>query len=321
LPRRAQRASQRNAAIVEAAQLFRVPHHRSVTVYMGKCIKPAKSKVPPTQSTNGTVSSYQRTPAETTEIANFQKRFAGDRPLAPIKATKSADALTIAFDHPDQALVGTRMANSFATADPQFCEGLLLQISHFASNRAGDLDTKAMDFMLATVKGIAPQDPIETLLSIQMAAVHTATITAAKQLKTAEFVDGRDHALTALNKCARTFALQVETLKKHRSTGEQSIRVQHVTVNDGGQAIVADRVQTGGGGNNKRDNQPHEPQSTGESSANECGPALLGNVKTFGPAMPSPSAEGAQSVPMPRRARRSAYGQTKRPIHDRRIHD
>jgi hypothetical protein len=38
-----------------------------------------------------------------------------------------------------------------------------------------------------------------------------------------------------LNKLARTFAVQVEALKKYRSTGEQSIRVQHVTVNDGGQ--------------------------------------------------------------------------------------
>jgi hypothetical protein len=43
------------------------------------------------------------------------------------------------------------------------------------------------------------------------------------------------------NKCARTFAAQVEALKKYRSTGEQSIKVQHVNVHDGGQAIVTSR--------------------------------------------------------------------------------
>jgi hypothetical protein len=46
-----------------------------------------------------------------------------------------------------------------------------------------------------------------------------------------------------LNKLARTFAAQVEALKKYRSAGEQTIRVQHVTVNDGGQAIVGNVSQ------------------------------------------------------------------------------
>jgi len=41
-----------------------------------------------------------------------------------------------------------------------------------------------------------------------------------------------------MNKLARTFAAQVEALKKYRSAGEQTIKVQHATVNDGGQAIV-----------------------------------------------------------------------------------
>ena len=49
-----------------------------------------------------------------------------------------------------------------------------------------------------------------------------------------------------LNKLARTFASQVEALKKYRPAGEQTIKVQHVTVNDGGQAVVG-TVTTGGG--------------------------------------------------------------------------
>jgi hypothetical protein len=48
-----------------------------------------------------------------------------------------------------------------------------------------------------------------------------------------------------LNKLARTFASQVEALKKYRSAGEQTIKVQHVTVNDGGQAIVGNVSQRG----------------------------------------------------------------------------
>lgn len=40
------------------------------------------------------------------------------------------------------------------------------------------------------------------------------------------------------NKLLRTFAAQMEALKKHRSTGEQHVTVEHVTVQNGGQAVV-----------------------------------------------------------------------------------
>ena len=50
-----------------------------------------------------------------------------------------------------------------------------------------------------------------------------------------------------LNKLTRTFATQVEALKRYRSKGEQKVTVEHVTVNEGGQAIVGN-VETGGGG-------------------------------------------------------------------------
>ena len=39
-------------------------------------------------------------------------------------------------------------------------------------------------------------------------------------------------------KLARTYAAQMETLKKCRRGGEQTVNVKHVHVQDGGQAIV-----------------------------------------------------------------------------------
>ena len=46
-----------------------------------------------------------------------------------------------------------------------------------------------------------------------------------------------------LNKLVRTFATQVEALKKYGSAGEQTIKVQHVTVNEGGRAMVGNVSQ------------------------------------------------------------------------------
>ena len=53
----------------------------------------------------------------------------------------------------------------------------------------------------------------------------------------------------AFNKLARTLVARVEALKRYRTGGEQMVTVQHVNVNEGGQAIVgAVSCRPGGGG-------------------------------------------------------------------------
>ena len=51
----------------------------------------------------------------------------------------------------------------------------------------------------------------------------------------------------AFNKLMRTFTAQMEALRKHRHGGKQTVTVQHVNVEDGGQAIVG-TVEAGGRG-------------------------------------------------------------------------
>ena len=72
-----------------------------------------------------------------------------------------------------------------------------------------------------------------------------ATMTFARRLARVENIQQQDSAEKAFNKLARTFVLQMDTLKKYRSGGEQRITVQHVTVNDGGQAVVGN-INAGG---------------------------------------------------------------------------
>jgi hypothetical protein len=100
------------------------------------------------------------------------------------------------------------------------------------------------------------------------------------------------------NKLARTFVAQVEALKRYRSTGEQSIRVQHVTVNDGGQ-VVGD-VQTGGGEQGNSGEQPHEPCGSITQST-----PMLSDVETVAGTMPSAGSERVGRMPLPRSAGRS----------------
>jgi hypothetical protein len=85
------------------------------------------------------------------------------------------------------------------------------------------------------------------MLAVQMAAVHVATIRAGRWLATCDNLPQCEAHYTGFNKLARTFAAQIEALRKHRNGGKQTVVVQHVTVADGGQAIVGS-VSTGGEG-------------------------------------------------------------------------
>ena len=166
-----------------------------------------------------------------------------------VKVSKKHGKVIIAADHKDASIGNLLIMESFGTANEKFANGLLSQLVNVGC-RGKDVKEDDVNFMLAVIAGIEPRDETEAMLAAQMAAIHNATMTAARRLAHVETLPQQDSASNMLNKLARTYAAQVEALKKYRSTGEQSIRVQHVTVNDGGQAIVGD-VQAGGGGQAK----------------------------------------------------------------------
>ncbi len=88
------------------------------------------------------------------------------------------------------------------------------------------------------------------MLAVQMAATHVAMIRVGGSLDRAELLPQYEAYDRAYNKLARTYMAQMEALRKHRNGGKQTVVVQHVNVEDGGQAIVGN-VVTGGAGNGK----------------------------------------------------------------------
>jgi hypothetical protein len=70
-----------------------------------------------------------------------------------------------------------------------------------------------------------------------------ATMTLAGRLAQVENIPQQDSAERAFNKLTRTFATQMEALKRYRTGGEQKVTVQHVSVSEGGQAIVGNVTQ------------------------------------------------------------------------------
>lgn len=124
-----------------------------------------------------------------------------------------------------------------ASHSGKFVDEILHNLRNGAMASVND-DATAITTGLAMVAAIKPQDELETLLAVQMTAVHMATMQQARRLAKASTIPGIDSAERAMNKLARTFTTQIETLKRYRSGGEQRVTVQHVHVNEGGQAVV-----------------------------------------------------------------------------------
>ena len=215
-----------------------------------------------------------------------------DRPPLPrVKVDETATGHSVGWEHNVPAMADIQFANLLHSDDLTFSRGIFLQLAR-CSNRMGDLDPGDVSFALAIMRAIAPRDPIEALLATQMAAVHIATITAANRLGKADMLPQSESASNALNKLARTFAAQLEALKRFRSTGEQSIKVQHVTVNEGGQAIVGN-VKTGGRDDEKIGDQSHALEAAPIPSALDArSPAMLGEIEAVRSAVPIARDEG-----------------------------
>ena len=186
-------------------------------------------------------------PEERAALASFTTRKGRRAPAPKLSFAAKGNQVKFTHDHADEYTGWMLLANTLGTADFDFTEGLLMQLVN-AGSQGGTPDPIGMRFMLSVVQGIAPKDEMEAMMAAQMAAVHMATMTFARRLAHTENIPQQDSASNAFNKLARTFAAQMEALKRHLTGGEQKVTVQHVTVNEGGQAVVGSVSTAPGGG-------------------------------------------------------------------------
>ena len=85
------------------------------------------------------------------------------------------------------------------------------------------------------------------MLSVKMIGTHNLAMESMKRTMISEQpFEARKANMAYATKMLRTFSAQMEALKKYRSKGEQKVTVEHVHVNEGGQAIVGNVKTTGG---------------------------------------------------------------------------
>jgi hypothetical protein len=89
------------------------------------------------------------------------------------------------------------------------------------------------------IEAASPKNEIEAALAVQMACTHNAAMAVLAKMDTAF---GTEQRLAVFGSTAarlmRAYATQVEVLRRLRNGDQQVVRVEHVHVNDSGQAFI-----------------------------------------------------------------------------------
>src|SRR6266480_1684232 len=146
-----------------------------------------------------------------------------------------------------------RLKNAFGTASSAFVQASLYQLIAAARLPGSGISEIAVNASLAFIEGAKPEGEVECALVIQMACTHTAAMAVLNRLGGGH---GSDRSVTAMASAAarlmRAYASQVETLRRLRNGGSQIVRVEHVHVNEGGQALIGNVRKDGSGGESEK---------------------------------------------------------------------
>lgn len=98
-----------------------------------------------------------------------------------------------------------------------------------------------------------PVDEYEGMLCSRLLVLHNQYMNfMARVASDTQTSHGIDLNINRATKLMRLYNETLESLNRYRRKGEQKVTVQHVNVNNGGQAVVAGNFQQGGEGSDKK---------------------------------------------------------------------
>lgn len=129
--------------------------------------------------------------------------------------------------------------NDLGIQNDDLLKSIINSISCYVAGSDKDRFNEKANYAIANFVGFEPKNETEAMLASQMTVTHLLAMEMAKKANLNEQTpEGVDSNVNRMAKLMRTFNHQIETLKKLRTGGKQTIQVQHVNVNEGGQAVV-----------------------------------------------------------------------------------
>jgi hypothetical protein len=133
----------------------------------------------------------------------------------------------------------SRLNKALGTVSSDFVRASLLQLQGAARSPYGTISELAINAALAMIEAAAPKDELEGALAVQMACTHTAAMSVLAKMDSGFETERRVAAFgSTAARLMRAYAMQMEVLRRLRTGGYQFLRVEHVHVSDGGQAVI-----------------------------------------------------------------------------------
>lgn len=232
-------------------------------------------------------------PAPSPKVADAIAKAEASQGSRPVRPSMECDYENGAFYmgpmHNDANGAYLFVKDTLGTSSGAYTEALLLQIVQALGSNDAARDQAMLNAGLSFIGALAPANEVESALAVQMWTTHSLAMRMAAKFGTAEYVPQLQTYGNLATKLQRTFTAQLEALSKLRRGGEQVVRHIHVD-NRGGQAVIAETINTGGAGNGNIVEQSHATGTAG------VGPALLG-PDPFGNGVPISCGEGEEAMP------------------------
>ena len=213
-------------------------------------------------------------PVERTEIEKARRRTKARAPRIAINIEDRPTGGRVFYpDHSDEEGHDYRLADTFGTRSLEFVRSMLNGLGIATADHLLDYDFNpgrpnqvALNAVLAVISGVRPKDEIEATLGAHMALTNIALLdlfartrgSIANHKYEGDGIKRLDVLGNLTNKFLRTYTMQIEALARKRRKGEQNIKVKHVHVYAGGQAIVGNVSHRGGRGYRKNEQQAYE---------------------------------------------------------------
>jgi len=207
--------------------------------------KKEQNKATPTETNSSKeLEKKQLTDEEKARLDNYRQRLR-KKPVR-FKGDKSKTCnVSISQANPNDPLNDVKLTEALGTPDTELQQYFLAQViqtfSGVASKEKTNFDTAttSINNALSILNGIQPKDEIEGMLAIQMIGVHNLAVDALNRaILGGQSFEGRKANVSYVSQMSRAFIMQMEALKKYRTSSQIKMIVGSVSVSDGGQAIV-----------------------------------------------------------------------------------
>ena len=132
-----------------------------------------------------------------------------------------------------------QLKKALGTSSSDFVTASLHQLQAAAQFPGSGISEVGINAALAFIEGFAPRNEVEAALAVQMACTHSATMSVLGRLGPAGGTE--DHACrfaSAAARLIRAYTMQFEAYRRLRHGGDQHVRVEHVHINEGAQALI-----------------------------------------------------------------------------------